>query len=40
MSALGVHIQRGLADNGSAYRSCLFERTCQALGMKKGAAAP
>lgn len=33
-AALGVRIQRVLTDNGSAYRSRLFARTCQALGIK------
>jgi transposase InsO family protein len=33
-SALGVRIERLLADNGSAYRSRLFAKTCQALGIK------
>jgi transposase InsO family protein len=32
--ALGVKIERLLTDNGSAYRSQLFEKTCQALGIK------
>jgi transposase InsO family protein len=32
--ALGVTIKRLLTDNGSAYRSRLFEKTCQALGIK------
>jgi transposase InsO family protein len=33
-AALGVRVQRILTDNGSAYRSQLFARTCQALGIK------
>jgi len=33
-AALGVKIKRLLTDNGSAYRSQLFARTCQALGIK------
>jgi transposase InsO family protein len=32
--ALGVTIQRLITDNGSAYRSRLFAKTCQALGIK------
>jgi transposase InsO family protein len=32
--ALGVNIERLLTDNGSAYRSKLFKKTCQALGIK------
>ena len=32
--ALGVTIKRLLTDNGSAYRSRLFAKTCQALGIK------
>ncbi|MES2400074.1 MAG: IS481 family transposase [Pseudomonadota bacterium] len=32
--ALGVNIKRLLTDNGSAYRSKLFAKTCQALGIK------
>jgi transposase InsO family protein len=32
--ALGVTVKRLLTDNGSAYRSKLFEKTCQALGIK------
>ena len=31
-AALGVRIQRVLTDNGSAYRSRLFDQTCQPLG--------
>ena len=33
-AALGVKITRLLTDNGSAYRSTLFNKTCQALGIK------
>jgi transposase InsO family protein len=33
-AALGVKIRRLLTDNGPAYRSQLFARTCQALGIK------
>lgn len=33
-AALGVKIKRLLTDNGPAYRSQLFARTCQALGIK------
>jgi transposase InsO family protein len=33
-AALGVKISRLITDNGSAYRSALFNRTCQALGIK------
>jgi transposase InsO family protein len=32
--ALGVKIKRLITDNGPAYRSVLFNRTCQALGIK------
>jgi len=32
--ALGVRIERLITDNGAAYRSRLFARTCQALGIK------
>lgn len=32
--ALGVTIQRLITDNGPAYRSQLFAKTCQALGIK------
>ena len=32
--ALGVTIKRLITDNGSAYRSRLFAKTCQALGIK------
>ena len=33
-AALGVKIKRLLTDNGAAYRSSLFARTCQSLGIK------
>ena len=33
-AAQGVTIKRLLTDNGSAYRSKLFNKTCQALGIK------
>jgi transposase InsO family protein len=33
-AALGVKIKRLLTDNGPAYRSVLFNKTCQALGIK------
>lgn len=33
-AALGVQIKRLITDNGSAYRSILFNKTCQALGIK------
>jgi transposase InsO family protein len=33
-AAHGVTIKRLLTDNGSAYRSTLFNKTCQALGIK------
>ena len=33
-AAHGVKIKRLLTDNGSAYRSKLFNKTCQALGIK------
>ena len=33
-AALGVKIERLLTDNGSAYRSRLFNKTCEALGIK------
>lgn len=39
-AALGVRIQRVLTDNGSAYRSKLFARTCQALGIKHSFPGP
>lgn len=33
-AALGVKIERLITDNGSAYRSRLFNKTCQALGIR------
>lgn len=33
-AALGVQIKRLITDNGPAYRSTLFNKTCQALGIK------
>ncbi len=33
-AAQGVRIKRVLTDNGAAYRSTLFNKTCQALGIK------
>jgi transposase InsO family protein len=33
-AALGVKIERLLTDNGSAYRSRLFKKTCEGLGIK------
>ena len=39
-AALGVRIQRVLTDNGSAYRSRLFARTCQVLGIKHSFTRP
>ena len=39
-AALGVRIQRVLTDNGSAYRSRLFARTCQAQGIKHSFTQP
>ena len=39
-AALGVRIQRVLTDNGSAYRSRLFARTCAALGIKHSFTRP
>lgn len=38
--ALGVTIKRLLTDNGSAYRSTLFAKTCQALGIKHNFTKP
>ncbi|WP_395686399.1 IS481 family transposase [Caenimonas koreensis] len=38
--ALGVTVKRLLTDNGSAYRSKLFEKTCQALGIKHAFTRP
>ena len=34
LAAQGVVVKRLLTDNGSAYRSKLFNKTCQALGIK------
>lgn len=39
-AALGVTIKRLIIDNGSAYRSQLFARTCQALGIKHSFTRP
>lgn len=39
-AALGVKIKRLLTDNGAAYRSRLFARTCQALGIKHSFTRP
>jgi transposase InsO family protein len=39
-AALGVRIKRVLTDNGSAYRSRLFARTCEALGIKHSFTRP
>lgn len=39
-AALGVRIQRVLTDNGSTYRSHLFARTCEALGIKHNFTRP
>lgn len=39
-AALGVRVQRVLTDNGSAYRSKLFARTCQALGIRHSFTRP
>jgi len=39
-AALGVRIQRVLTDNGSAYRSRLFARTCEALNIKHSFTKP
>lgn len=39
-ASLGVRIQRVLTDNGSAYRSRLFDQTCQALGIKHSFTRP
>ncbi|MEO6016281.1 MAG: IS481 family transposase [Polaromonas sp.] len=38
--ALGVNVKRLLTDNGSAYRSMLFAKTCQALGIKHSFTRP
>ena len=39
-AALGVRIQRILTDNGSAYRSRLFARACEALNIKHSFTKP
>jgi len=39
-AALGVKIERLITDNGSAYRSRLFNKTCQALGIKHSFTRP
>lgn len=39
-AALGVRIERLLTDNGAAYRSGLFAKTCQALGIKHSFTRP
>lgn len=39
-ATLGVNVKRILTDNGSAYRSRLFARTCQALGIKHSFTRP
>lgn len=39
-AALGVKIKRLITDNGSAYRSKLFAKTCQALGIKHSFTKP
>jgi len=39
-AALGVQIKRLITDNGSAYRSRLFARTCEALGIKHSFTRP
>jgi transposase InsO family protein len=39
-AALGVRIERVLTDNGSAYRSKLFAKVCQALGIKHNFTRP
>lgn len=38
--ALGMRIKRLLTDNGSAFRSRLFARTCHALGIKHSFTRP
>ena len=38
--ALGVRIKRLITDNGSAYRSRLFARTCKVLGIKHSFTRP
>ena len=39
-AALGVRIERLLTDNGPAYRSRLFVKTCQALGIRHSFTRP
>ena len=39
-AALGVRIERVLTDNGSAYRSRLFAKVCQSLGIKHNFTRP
>jgi transposase InsO family protein len=39
-AALGVRIERVLTDNGSAYRSKLFAKVCQSLGIKHNFTRP
>jgi len=39
-AAIGVRIKRLITDNGSAYRSRLFARTCEALGIKHSYTRP
>ena len=39
-AALGVKVSRLLTDNGAAYRSVLFNKTCQALGIKHSFTRP
>jgi transposase InsO family protein len=39
-AALGITIERLLTDNGNAYRSRLFARTCGALGIKHSFTRP
>lgn len=39
-AAIGVRIKRLITDNGSAYRSRLFARTCEALGIKHSFTRP
>lgn len=39
-AALGVRIERVLTDNGSAYRSRLFAKVCQTLGIKHNFTRP
>ena len=39
-AALGVKIERLITDNGSAYRSRIFNKACQALGIKHSFTRP